>query len=154
MGESTNTLLYTATYVFIFVIATSLSIVLYLSVNRYADRAFEYKEGMSGSIINSASTGLEEYKTGQTPLTKDDVFSYFVNYIKNDLYGTNKEGENIRPSSGYNVTINEVGINSDDTYKQAYDKIATYDKYYIQYKTTSDDGIKEVVISPLITSEK
>lgn len=40
MDDSTSTLLYTATYVIIFVIALSLSIVLFLSVNSYADSAF------------------------------------------------------------------------------------------------------------------
>ena len=146
MGESTNTLLYTATYVFVFVIATSLSIVLFLTINRYADSAYEYKEGIGGSIINSASTGVEEYKTGMTPLSKDDVFSYFVNYIKNDLYGNNNEAKNIRPSSGYVVEID--GLNKDMSYKDAYNSLNA-EKYYIKYNTTQDDGTKIVKIQPL-----
>ena len=126
MDESTNTLLYTATYVFIFIIATSLSIILYLKVNQYADSAFEYKEGMSGSIVNSVSTGLEEYSTGMTPLTKDDVFSYVVNYIKGDLYG------NSTNNSGYTIEVDGYYFNEDTDYSTIYNSL-TDEKYYIKY---------------------
>lgn len=82
MDDSTSTLLYTATYVIIFVIALSLSIVLFLSVNSYADSAFSYTTGLNSSIINTPTTGLEESQKGQSHLTSSDVFSYFVNYVK------------------------------------------------------------------------
>ena len=146
MDESTNTLLYTGTYVIIFVIATSLSIILYLTVNRYADSAFEYKEGISGSVINSASTGIEEYQSGQTPLSKDDVFSYFVNYVKKDLYGTDSSFKSIKPTNGYSVIIN--GLNGDMTYKEAYDALSAQ-KYYIKYNVINENGDKEVEINSL-----
>ena len=77
MDESTNTLLYTATYVIIFIIAVSLAIVLFLSVNRFADSAFEYSVGIETSIINTPTTGLEEAQKGQAHLTSTDVFTYF-----------------------------------------------------------------------------
>ena len=99
------------------------------------------RDGIGGSIINSASTGLEEYETGMTPLSKDDVFSYFVNYIKNDLYGNNNEAK-----SGYVVEID--GLNKDMSYKDAYNSLNA-EKYYIKYSTTQDDGTKIVKIQAL-----
>lgn len=74
MDDSTSTLLYTATYVIIFVIALSLSIVLFLSVNSYADSAFSYTTDLNSSIINTPTTGLEESQKGQSHLTSSDVF--------------------------------------------------------------------------------
>lgn len=142
MDESTNTLLYTATYVFIFIIAVSLSIVLFLSVNRYADSAFEYKQGLNGSIINTGSTGLEEYQTGQVPLTKNDVFSYYVNYVKKDLYGeSTTSGEHTTNQDViYNVSIKDKNGNELEKklqYNAVYDKLA--DKYVLKYTSQSVD---------------
>lgn len=136
MDESTNTLLYTATYVFIFIIAVSLSIVLFLSVNRYADSAFDYSQGINGSIINTGSTGLEEYQTGQVPLTKDDVFSYYVNYIKKDLYG---ENTSINQDVNYNVKIYDKNNHELDgePYNAAYGRLA--DKYILKYTSETVD---------------
>lgn len=136
MDESTNTLLYTATYVFVFIIAVSLSIVLFLSVNRYADSAFEYKQGLNGSIINTGSTGLEEYKTGQVPLTKDDVFSYYVNYVEKDLYGESTTNQDVI----YNVSIKDKENNVLDNklgYNVVYNILA--DKYVLKYTGESID---------------
>lgn len=142
MDESTNTLLYTATYVFIFIIAVSLSIVLFLSVNRYADSAFEYKQGLNGSIINTGSTGLEEYQTGQVPLTKNDVFSYYVNYVKKDLYGESTTSGEYTTNQDviYNVSIKDKNGNELEKklqYNAVYDKLA--DKYVLKYTSQSVD---------------
>ena len=145
MDESTNTLLYTATYVFIFIIAISLSIVLYLSVNRYADSAFEYKQSLNGSIINTAETGLESYESGQVPLTKEDAFSYYVNYVKKDLYGTNV---NTNQNINYNVIVKDnenKEISSDLGYSQVYNSLA--DKYVLKY-TSKSSNIVNIEITP------
>ena len=141
MDESTNTLLYTATYVFIFIIATSLSIILFLKVNKFADSAFEYKEGISGAIINSVSTGLDEYSTGMTPLTKDDVFSYVVNYIKCDLYGSSRD------NSEYNIEVDGLSFNQDTPYSKIYNSL-TDGKYYIEW-VSENSGVKNLVIKKL-----
>lgn len=129
MDDSTSTLLYTATYVIIFVIALSLSIILFFSVNSYADSAFSYTTGLNSSIINTPTTGLEESQKGQSHLTSSDVFSYFVNYVKKDLYG---EGNS---DSGYNVTITTKSVNLDSTmsYADALKAIGT-DNYILRYK--------------------
>lgn len=129
MDESTNTLLYTATYVIIFIIAVSLAIVLFLSVNTFADSAFEYSLGIETSIINTPTTGLEEVQKGQAHLTSTDVFSYFVNYIKKDLYGEEKLDD------GYNVKITTESGNLDSnmSYAEALKKIGTKN-YILRYK--------------------
>lgn len=151
MDESTNTLLYTATYVFIFIIAVSLSIVLFLSVNRYADSAFEYKQGLNGSIINTGSTGLEEYQTGQVPLTRSDVFSYYVNYVKKDLYGNPNYDTN--SDVVYHVSIADPETNSSDLvenldYNSLQKKLSYKDKYFLEYMDDYYDntGKKHVYI--------
>ena len=129
MDDSTSTLLYTATYVIIFVIALSLSIVLFLSVNSYADSAFSYTTGLNSSIINTPTTGLEESQKGQAHLTSSDVFSYFVNYVKKDLYN---EGNS---DSGYNVTITTKSreLLSNMSYSDVLKAIGT-DSYILRYK--------------------
>ena len=129
MDDSTSTLLYTATYVIIFVIALSLSIVLFLSVNSYADSAFSYTTGLNSSIINTPTTGLEESQKGQAHLTSSDVFSYFVNYVKKDLYD---EGNS---DSGYNVTITTKSreLLSNMSYSDVLKAIGT-DSYILRYK--------------------
>lgn len=151
MDESTNTLLYTATYVFIFIIAVSLSIVLFLSVNRYADSAFEYKQGLNGSIINTGSTGLEEYQTGQVPLTKNDVFSYYVNYVKKDLYGNSNYDTN--SDVIYDVSIADPETNSSNLgenldYNSLQKKLSYKEKYFLEYMDDyyDDIGKKHVYI--------
>lgn len=130
MDDSTSTLLYTATYVFIFIIAVSLSIVMFLSVNKYADSAFEYSNNLSSSIINTPTTGTEEKQTGKVHLTSSDVFSYFVNYVKKDLYGNNNQS-----NSEYNVTIitDDGKLDSELSYHEALKKIGNKN-YILKYK--------------------
>ena len=130
MDDSTSTLLYTATYVIIFVIALSLSIVLFLSVNSYADSAFSYTTGLNSSIINTPTTGLEESQKGQAHLTSSDVFSYFVNYVKKDLYGNNNQS-----NSEYNVTIitDDGELGPKLSYHDALKKIGNKN-YILKYK--------------------
>lgn len=137
MDDSTNTLLYIATYVFIFIIATSISIALFLNVNKYADSAFEYSQGLNSSIINTGSTGAEIAQTGQVPLTRDDVFSYYVNYVKKDLYG---EGVlNTNQDVIYQVSINDpessTGTLANNlTYNELYEKLSKKENYYLEYQ--------------------
>lgn len=146
MDDSTNTLLYTATYVIIFIIAVSLSIILFLSVNRYADSAFEYTQGLNGSIINTGTTGTEAVQTGMVPLTKDDTFSYYVNYVKKDLYG---EGvTNTNQDVIYNIEIidkNNQILTSDSSYTDVYSKLA--DKYVLKYVKEISGTPKTIYIS-------
>lgn len=158
MDESTNTLLYTATYVFIFIIAVSLSIVLFLSVNRYADSAFDYKQGLNGSIINTGSTGLEEYQTGQVPLTKDDVFSYYVNYVEKDLYGTSSATQDVI----YDISIKDKNndklekdsdkLEKKSLYNDVYNQLA--DKYVLNYKSEGVKDNKKFVIIDITPFEE
>ena len=137
VDDSTNTLLYIATYVFIFIIATSISIALFLNVNKYADSAFEYSQGLNSSIINTGSTGTEIAQTGQVPLTRDDVFSYYVNYVKKDLYG---EGVlNTNQDVIYQVSINdpessEGTLANNLTYNELYEKLSKKENYYLEYQ--------------------
>ncbi len=143
MNESTNTLLYTATYVFIFVIALSLSIMLFLGINRYANSAYEYSQGFNGSIINTVSDGTEIYdgNTQVLPLTRDDVLSYYFNYIKKDLYGgqsnnnadVNYDVSIVLENSNENLYAGSEG-NDNLTNSQIEEKLKGYNKFYLEYE--------------------
>lgn len=149
MDDSTNTLLYTATYIIIFIIAISLSIVLFLSVNRYADSAFDYTQGLNGSIINTGSTGTEIAQTGEVPLTKNDVFSYYVNYVKKDLYG---EGVvNTNQDVIYHVSINDTEtstgtLSNNLTYSELYRKLSKKENYYLEYQQEWYENNKKNIV--------
>lgn len=62
-------------------------------------------------------------------MTSSDVFSYFVNYVKKDLYD---EGNS---DSGYNVTITTKSgeLLSNMSYSDALKAIGT-DSYILRYK--------------------
>ncbi len=150
MEDSANTLLYTGTYVIIFIIATSMSIMLYFAINRYADSAFEYSQNLESSIINVSTTGTELQDTGKTYLTPEDVFSYYVNYVKKDQYSdtsdTNQDVDYIVRITNPKNTSGNIG--SDKSYSEVMDLLKSADKYYLLYEaeSTNDNGKKEVDI--------
>lgn len=140
MEDSTQTLLYTATYVFIFVIAISLSIILYMSVIKYSDIAFSYKESIDSSIINVGTTGTEIEQTGKVYLTPDEVFSYYVNYIKKDIYGESK------PNTDIEIKIEGINDNS-LSYNDAYTELVKNNQYFYQYG--EENGKPQITITPV-----
>lgn len=144
MNESTNTLLYTATYVFIFVIALSLSIMLFLGINRYANSAYEYSQGLGGSIINTVSDGTEMYDgdTQLLPLTREDVLSYYFNYIKKDLYGGQSNNNAdvkydvniVLETERDNICLGKEEESKNLTNSQVEEKLRGYNKFYLEYE--------------------
>lgn len=146
MEDSTNTLLYTATYVFIFVIALSISITLLFSVNKYADSAFNYKQGLQSSIIDTPTTGSET--ANKVTLSAEDVISYYYNYVKRDIYADN--GGNVNSDVTYKVGItidgSTIDLNTDE--KLALTTINSKDTYYLRYKSSQigEDGKKTVTV--------
>jgi hypothetical protein len=151
MEESTSTFLYTATYVFVFIIATSLSIGLYFTVNKYADSAFDYSKNLNSSIINTPTTGTEEKNFGRVYLSRDDVFSYYVNYAMKDIYGG---ASNTNNDVEYLFTFNHPNQNASitvDSYYDLHDILQGADKYYLDYQDEYvKDGKKHVQIQILI----
>ena len=53
MDESAYTALYTGTYIFVFIIALSLTIFLFTEVVNYADVAYEFDENVPAFVIAS-----------------------------------------------------------------------------------------------------
>lgn len=100
MEESANDAIYIGVYVLIFIAALSLTIFLFTSVVQYAEKSYEFGQNETGSTVsNNAGT---TYKVGQDQvfLTKDEVISYYYNYIAKDQY------DNSAPSNiEYHVTI-------------------------------------------------
>lgn len=142
MEDSANNLLYTGTYVIIFIIAVSLSITLFYSVNKYADSAFNYQQDLQSSIINTQPTGNET--NGIVTLSQDDVVAYYFNYIKKDIYSSQNSGNN---DVKYNVTIDVIS-NPNDT-ANAIKEIYTHTAYYLKYTGNSlnSNNVKEVNIA-------
>ena len=144
MEESTSTFLYTATYVFVFIIATSLSIGLYFTINRYADSAFNYSQNLNSSVINTSTTGTEESNFGRVYLSREDVFSYYVNYTKKDIYGkdslNNKEIVYNFEYYADNVPPKKIILDDKLSYSRLYEILQGKDKFYLVYK---DKGLNQ-----------
>lgn len=159
MENSTSTLLYTATYVIIFVIAISLSVILYLNVNKYADSAFNYSSSINSSIINSETSDIKTDEYKRKYLTQDEVFSYYVNYIKKDLYDTSSSNNQdieyvvsiIDPQT--NASILDGGL----LYSKVKEKLQLCENYYLDYKEENINNQKKRVvinIGPVREGEK
>lgn len=156
MESSTNTLIFTATYVIIFLIATTLSIVLYFNVNRYADIAFNYSKNMDSSVINSEITNDKERANHRKYLNQDEVFSYYVNYVKKDLYDTK-----VNNDVNYNVSIIDPSaeasfLGENLSYSEVKSKLNGYNEYYLEYVEEQISGNKKnvkITIGPVRESE-
>lgn len=156
MESSTNTLIFTATYVIIFLIATTLSIILYFNVNRYADIAFNYSKNMDSSIINSEITNDKPRTNQRKYLNQDEVFSYYVNYVKKDLYDTN-----VNNDINYNVNIIDpnsatASLGENLSYSEVKAKLDGCNEYYLEYVEEIINGNTKTVnitIGPIRESE-
>ena len=150
MEESTSTFLYTATYVFVFIIATSLSIGLYFTVNRYADSAFNYSQNLNSSIINMPTTGTEIANTGKVYLSRDDVFSYYVNYVMKDIYGENSSGnQDIEYVIYFTQTsgVSDMNYLEIDSYSKLYGALQGAEQFFLEYQDNwIENGKKHVQI--------
>lgn len=70
-------------YVFIFIIATGLTIYLFSTVVKFADKAYEYGKVTTGdSVIET--TAASPYNT----VTGAELLTYYYNYKSPDKYGT------------------------------------------------------------------
>ncbi len=89
MGESATDAIYIGTYVLIFIIAISITIILFTGIVDYADKSYEYGQNQTDSTISTnGATTYQKTKEDEDKvyLTADEVVSYYYNYIEKDLY--------------------------------------------------------------------
>lgn len=94
--ENSYEAIYTGVYLFVFVAALTIALYLFQGVNELADRSYDYGKIVSGDAVIETDTEDAKY------LSKEDVISYYFNYIKTDNY------EDV-PSGLPNLTINYSG---------------------------------------------
>ncbi len=114
MEDSGYNSLMLGVYVFIFLIATSLTVYLFSTTVTVADKAFEYGKVTTGdSVIETTSAPKYSIITGAELLT------YYYNYKSPDKYGTANT-----PNYDFS-NINDVGIDINRSYALIYESANT-----------------------------
>lgn len=78
MGENAQEGIFIGTYLFVFIIALSATIIMFSMINNYADLAYKYGKDVvgDGTLIENVPT------TSYRIVTGDQLISYYYNYIK------------------------------------------------------------------------
>lgn len=76
--ENSYEAIYTGVYLFVFVAALTIALYLFQGVNDLADRSYDYGKVVEGNAVIETDTEEKKY------LSKEDVISYYMNYIKKD----------------------------------------------------------------------
>jgi hypothetical protein len=139
MEDSGYNSLMIGVYIFIFLIATTLTIYLFSSTITFADKAYEYGKASTGeSVIET--TVAPKYNT----VTGAELLTYYYNYKSPDKYGTA-----ITPIYDFQ-NINNININK--TYTLIYEKANTGERPVIRVlDVTAELGTPtggEVIESP------
>lgn len=136
MEESAYEALFTGTYVFVFIIALTVTLYLFNSMLDFSDLAYEFNTTVEdkSTIINAP---VEENRL----LTGEEVLSYYYNYVKNDLY-TQKDAP-----INYNITIKKTATggsinNTLNSMKlnQVASEIGINNRYILYYKGAAYDA--------------
>ncbi|MEG1009006.1 MAG: hypothetical protein RSE41_06700 [Clostridia bacterium] len=145
-----------ATYVFMFIIATSITIFLFSSVYEYSNKAYEY-----GRNVSKDSVIVDAPITKHNILSGSEVMSYIDNYIKYDKYLT--EDLYNKFINGNNLTQDEKQVINDlkkegiSIYKfKLPEQNIFYEKFYT-LKYVSDNitsGIVEIEIKDITNDIK
>ena len=154
MEDSAFEALYTGAYVFVFIIALTVTIFLFSSITDFADLAYEYEE-TSGDSSVIVDTPVNQ----NLLLSSDEVMSYYYNYIKKDIYGDDSKKES------YNVIIktkakDEAGADlslisgeSDMTISELSDRLGKNNKYILRYKSVDNVGNVTIEIQKATQAE-
>lgn len=154
MEDSAFEALYTGAYVFVFIIALTVTIFLFSSITDFADLAYEYEE-TSGDSSVIVDTPVNQ----NLLLSSDEVMSYYYNYIKKDIYGDDSKKES------YNVIIktkakDEAGADlslisgeSDMTISELSARLGKNNKYILRYKSVDNVGNVTIEIQKATQAE-
>lgn len=78
--ENSYEAIYTGVYLFVFVAALTIALYLFQGVNDLADRSYDYGKVVEGNAVIETDTEEKKY------LSREDLISYYFNYIKKDNY--------------------------------------------------------------------
>ena len=128
--ENSYEAIYTGVYLFVFVAALTIALYLFQGVNDLADRSYDYGKVVEGNAV--IETDAEEKKY----LSKEDVISYYMNYIKKDNYDENNDDKELQ------LPVVEIdGINTNNLeYSELLGKLSKKN-YYITKSSTSNKFI-------------
>ena len=135
MGDSAYQAIYTGVYVFVFIIAMSATIYLFMTIIDYAELSYNYgNTALDSNLIENIPTTKYQLLTGS------DVITYYYNYVKKDKYegseSDTKYNVEIFNSSGTKI-INEVAI-----------KNIKYDqKYKLEFVSENNNGVATIRIT-------
>lgn len=142
MEESAYEALFTGTYIFVFIIALTVTLYLFNSIMDFSDLAYEFN-----TTVEDKSTIINAPVEANRLLTGAEVLSYYYNYVRHDLYAEKESTIN------YNVTISNGtnSINADlegKNLKEVAERIGIDSKYILYYRAASKDaeGKKNITI--------
>lgn len=129
MSDSVYQALFTAVYVIIFVIATTITLNLFNSANSYAESAYEYgKLTSDDSVIE-----VESISDNSNVISGTEMFTYYYNYVSNDKYGENEAKSDYKFEGAIN------GIKFDKDYELVYkSKVSDTNEVVIDVKETNE----------------
>ncbi|MDD3303951.1 MAG: hypothetical protein PHP54_03445 [Clostridia bacterium] len=156
MEDSALEALYTGAYIFVFIVALTITLYLFGSITNFANLAYDYNTEVQGG-----ATIVETPVEQDILLNINEVISYYYNYVARDLYGNEENNGTITTDSNnavitkYNVTIEGLmQLPRDATIKDIYAILAAKDgkdsKYILTYNKVSydtKDNVKIVDIS-------
>lgn len=154
MEDSAFEALYTGAYVFVFIIALTVTIFLFSSITDFADLAYEYEE-TSGDSSVIVDTPVNQ----NLLLSSDEVMSYYYNYVKKDIYGddSKKESYNViiktkaKDEAGADLSV--ISGESDMTISELSDRLGKNNKYILRYKSVDNAGNVTIEIQKATQAE-
>lgn len=135
MGDSAYQAIYTGVYVFVFIIAMSATIYLFMTIIDYAELSYNYgNTALDSNLIENIPTTKYQLLTGS------DVITYYYNYVKKDKY------EGSESDTKYNVEIfNSSGAKIIDETKI---RDIKYDqKYKLEFMSENNNGVATIRIT-------
>lgn len=135
MGDSAYQAIYTGVYVFVFIIAMSATIYLFMTIIDYAELSYNYgNTALDSNLIENIPTTKYQLLTGS------DVITYYYNYVKKDKY------EGSESDTKYNVEIfNSSGVKISN---EAAIKNIKYDqKYKLEFVSENNNGVATIRIT-------
>ena len=154
MEDSAFEALYTGAYVFVFIIALTVTIFLFSSITDFADLAYEYEE-TSGDSSVIVDTPVNQ----NLLLSSGEVMSYYYNYIKKDIYGddSKKESYNViiktkaKDEAGADLSV--ISGESDMTISELSARLGKNNKYILRYKSVDNVGNVTIEIQKATQAE-
>lgn len=148
MEESAIQAIYTGAYIFVFIVALTVTLYLFGSITDFSKLAYRYNNEVQGS-----ATIVDAPVEQNILLNVDEVVSYYYNYVKKDLYGDEKSKGitnyivDIEQLRGMNVNTTSLADVYNKLTNNGREKDAKYIIKYDRYTTTNNGKNADVNIS-------